>query len=290
METKVTKNKYGFYELEKKELSEEYLKLYYQEKYYQENKGAYQNSYTEEEKVHIINTIKQKHHIINSIQDSLKGKLLDIGCGEGWVLQYFQDYGWDVTGLDYSSFGVEGNCPSMLNKVVVGNIYDNLTKLDTKYDVIWLDNVLEHVLDPFSLLVQITNIMSEGCILMIEVPNDFSLIQQKLLEMKYIDNTFWVTPPDHISYFNREGLNNICDAAGLTKISDSASFPIDFNLLNNDTNYVRDKSKGKNVHLSRVMLENILSDISIPDTVELYQSLAKLGLGRNIISFFSLSQ
>jgi hypothetical protein len=76
----------------------------------------------------------------------------------------------------------------------------------------------------------------------------------------------------------------------MKKVFDLADFPIDFNLSNMDTNYVRDKSKGKNVHLSRVFLENLLDEISITNTVELYKALAELGLGRDITSFFSPMQ
>jgi hypothetical protein len=99
-----------------------------------------------------------------------------------------------------------------------------------------------------------------------------------------------VCPPDHISYFNSEGLSKLCHAAGLEKKYEIADFPIDFNLLNPDTNYFLDKTKGKNVHLARVELENLFCEISIPKTVELYKSLAKLGLGRNITAFFQLDQ
>jgi len=49
----------------------------------------------------------------------------------------------------------------------------------------------------------------------------------------------------------------LCLTAGLEKKYEIAGFPIDFILINPDTNYVTDKSKGKNGHLSRERL-NIL--------------------------------
>jgi hypothetical protein len=44
---------------------------------------------------------------------------------------------------------------------------------------------------------------------------------------------------------------------------------------------------GKGCHQVRVVIENLLHDISPEKTNEFYQALANLGLGRNIIGFFT---
>jgi hypothetical protein len=62
--------------------------------------------------------------------------------------------------------------------------------------------------------------------------------------------------------------------------------PIDFNLLNPDSNYVEDSSKGKNCHKSRVTIDNLMHAVSVESAVNYYKSLADLGMGRQIISFF----
>jgi 2-polyprenyl-3-methyl-5-hydroxy-6-metoxy-1,4-benzoquinol methylase len=197
--------------------------------------------------------------------------LLDIGCGEGWTLQYFYNQGWKIKGLDYSSFGVKQHNPAMSDYLLQGDIYETLSQLDERFDVIWLENVLEHVLNPASLLQQIIKLMSSQSLLVITVPNDFSILQHKLMELNCIDEPFWVMPPDHISYFNREGLAQLCAAIGLKKKCDMADFPIDFNLCNIDTNYVKDSSKGRNVNLDSVTIENLLDEISIAKTIEIYK-------------------
>ncbi|MDR1896241.1 MAG: class I SAM-dependent methyltransferase [Prevotellaceae bacterium] len=285
---RVIKNKFGFYELTEKP-SEDVLKKYYEDLYYQNETGTYQSVYNEDEKRMIQNKIKRIHFVINRLwgTNEKKGKLLDIGCGEGWVLQHFYNHDWDVKGIDYSSHGIKSQNPAMLPFLCQGDIYNLLNVGDQKYDVIWLACVLEHVLEPKLLLTQVANMISPDGILIITVPNDFSVLQQKLLEKNYIDTSFWIASPDHISYFNKDGLENLCSEAGMKKVFDMTEFPIDFNLANMDSNYVRDKSKGKNVHLSRVFLENLLDEISMPKTVELYKALAELGLGREIISFFT---
>jgi SAM-dependent methyltransferase len=217
------------------------------------------------------------------------GQIIDIGCGEGWVLHWFYNNGWNVKGLDYSAFGIGTHNPEMLQYFCDGDIYKNLKNLNGQFDIIWLQNVLEHVLNPKQLLLRIKHLMMPDSILMIQVPNDFSVIQHKLLAMNCIDREFWITAPDHISYFNRNGLENLCSATGLKKRAEIADFPIDFNLFNPDTNYVKDKSRGRNVHLSRVLIENMLDEISPQKTVELYKILGAMGLGRELIHFYSLA-
>ncbi|HBV96587.1 MAG: hypothetical protein JL50_16600 [Peptococcaceae bacterium BICA1-7] len=282
-------NKYGFYELKNKPTPEE-LKKYYSEKYYQEAEGSYQINYAEDEIIYIKNKIEQRYAIINELLpgEIVKRRFLDIGCGEGWALKYFSERCWDVTGLDYSEYGCRAQNPDMLQYMIIGDINECLDKLtgQENFNIIWLDNVLEHVLSPLDLLIKCKKLVNKDGVLVIDVPNDFSPIQQHLLDNGYITKSFWVAVPDHISYFNSEGLISICDESGWTCSYVMGDFPIDIFLLNENTNYVEDKSKGKNCHKARVSIENLLHSISPSKTNELYRVLAQLGLGRGITAFF----
>lgn len=285
------KNRFGFYELAAKPSAEE-LSRYYAQKYYQDSCSTYQQGYPEEELRYVRNKLGQKYAILSTL---LEGRqtgppaFLDVGAGEGWALSFFKERGWQCTGLDYSQFGCQTHNPSCLADLMVGDIYENLATLLEKrhsFDVILLDNVLEHVLEPLELLDRLRGLVRPAGVLIIEVPNDCSALQQHLLEHGHISRPFWVAVPDHISYFNREGLLALCQAAGWEGRDLVGDFPIDFNLLNPATNYVEDRSAGKACHQTRVAVENLLHEISPEKTNELYRLLAGLGLGRQIIGFF----
>ena len=286
----VIKNKYGFNELEEKPSNDE-LGEYYSKKYYQEQKSTYSHMYSSIELKYIKNKISQKYYAFKDLLvNSSKHSLLDIGCGEGFCMKYFMDMGWDVTGCDYSEYGIKTHNPACSNNILVGNIYDKIEALiakSQKFDVIWLDNVLEHVLDPLGLLIQCRKLSKENGILIIEVPNDFSALQRFLYSSNIIHQEFWIAIPDHISYFNKEGLEKICSEAGWRSFRILSDFPIDFNLANQDANYVTDRTKGKEAHIQRILLDNLFSDISIEKTNRLYEALADLGLGRQIIGIFT---
>ncbi len=286
----IRKNRFGFYELAQKPSPED-LSDYYRNKYYQQDGGCYEKSYSAEEVQYINNKLEQKYALLSALLSGDKKELsfLDVGAGEGWALRFFKGKGWRCTGLDYSRFGCEAHNPDLLADLIVGNIYQELDALreqKSQFDVILLDNVLEHVLDPLALLTSLHALMRPAGVLIVEVPNDCSVLQQHLLEQGYISTPFWIAVPDHISYFNHQGLAALGESAGWTVMDMLGDFPIDFHLFNPATNYVENKAAGKPCHRTRVAVENLLHGISPDKTNDLYRALAGLGLGRQIIGFF----
>ena len=200
-------NRFGFHELASKPSAAE-LRKYYSEKYYQECCGAYQKKYSPEELTYIRNKLEQKALVLEPLLGTSGRRFLDVGAGEGWGLSFFREKGWSCTGLDYSRFGCQAHNPACLDDLIVGDIYESLSRLrreKRRFELILLDNVLEHVLDPLALLLDLRELTAPGGVLVIEVPNDCSPLQLHLLEKGEISRPFWVAVPDHISYFNRRG-------------------------------------------------------------------------------------
>lgn len=292
MQKKVYLNFYGYYEIMNKPLEKE-LENYYAQKYYQQSKGTYQKQYTKQEIKLITNKLNRKDFVLNNYltaaQKNKKIEFLDVGSGEGWALDFFSKLYYNVTGVDYSDFGCKCHNPDQIGNMIIGDISKTLIELienHVTYDIIQLDNVLEHVISPANMLDHLNRLLDAEGILIIEVPNDFSVLHEYLLENSHIDNKFWIAYPDHLSYFNKDGLVNLLKDNNFKLIDLITDFPIDLNLVNEDTNYVKDKSKGKNVHFARVEIENLLSGISLEQTLNMYRILAKMGIGRNIIGFF----
>jgi hypothetical protein len=117
------------------------------------------------------------------------------------------------------------------------------------------------------------------------VPNDFSVVQRTLWEEGLIDRPYWVRVPDHINYFSLEGLDNLMTEAGFTRYRAGCDYPIDFDLFNERTNYVK-HPEVKASHRARLKIENMLHRISIPKTADLYEKMAEMGLGRNITGYY----
>ncbi len=294
-------NEFGYYEIKDKPSPEE-LREYYAQRYYQENLTTYQAEYPLEELEHLNGKLRLRHWVLAQLR--LAGQqngasaypewdnhnsFLDIGCGEGWALAYFQKQGWDVLGLDFSSFALEKFNPELRSQLRTGDLFEQVRQLSREgqaFDVLWLDNVLEHVLDPAELLRLCRTLIKPNGVLVVDVPNDFSSLQQHLLDTGKIDRPFWVVLPDHLSYFNQTGLRNLAEATGWGVGKVLGDQPIDLNLLNPATNYVMNREAGHAAHRARLEQDNfLLHTASIPAVAAYYESLAAVGLGRNIVAF-----
>lgn len=285
----VEKNRFGFYSL-KNIPTIEFLADYYANKYHQQPSGDYQTSYNDEEIKFFTAKIEQKFLAASRLLPPgfQRGSFLDVGCGEGWGLSFFHGKKWEVTGLDFSDWGCQAHNPKMSTYLRRGDIAEGviaLGKQGKQFDIVMLDNVLEHVRDPLKLVTDCLPITRSGGILIIEVPNDFSVVQKLATDTKAISKPFWIAAPDHISYFNEEGLINLCREAGWKHADSMTSWPIDFNLFNPGTNYVETPALGKACHRSRLAIENLIHSISPEKANDLYRAFAALGIGRELTVF-----
>jgi 2-polyprenyl-3-methyl-5-hydroxy-6-metoxy-1,4-benzoquinol methylase len=281
------KKKYdGFYQIASMPTQEEVSK-HYAEKYYQSNAGHYQSSYTEEELEYHINFGKRFEAWVPD--EALKdGKtVLDVGCGEGFCMEHFRKIGYEVTGLDFSREGMEMHNKHLTEHTRFGDVYELLNETiesGKTFSVIILKHVLEHVLDPEGLLQRLKKLVSPNGVIIILVPNDFSSLQLKLVEEEKV-TPFWIAPPEHLSYWTREGLERFVDENGYKVLKYTSDYPIDFDLVVEHTNYNRNGAVGKFSHLKRVRVTNLLCEQSAAECNEHYRSLAKMGMGRELIFY-----
>lgn len=292
---KILKNKrFGYYEIIPKP-SEEDLRNYYKDKYYQNGHGTYENYYEKEEVAYFRNKVAQKDYVVKKFLpiSANTRTLLDIGCGEGFTLSYYHKKGWVVTGVDFSDYGLKINHPHLLPYLKQGNIFEEIQELaedELQFDIVWLDNVLEHVRKPESLIQQCYRLTKNGGLLVIEVPNDYSDFQETLLQTNKIQKKYWEAFPDHLNYFSYQSLKNICEYNGWKTKKVISDFPIEWYLADNHSNYVNTRQLGKEAHHARIFIENFLHNNqknNPGNLINFYESMAKVGMGRQIIGFFA---
>jgi len=269
--------------------SQEELDHFYREEYFQACKSySYSHDYFEEEMQFNLTQPVVADYIWKQARDKPVGKLIDIGCGEGFFARYFYDHGWEIECCDLSSFAIEKHNPEILGFFTKNNIFKELDKLiinNNKFDFINLSNVLEHVREPINLLERVKKIMGKDSMLRIKVPNDFSTLQQILLDSSRISSEYWFNPPGHVNFFTKESLKEVLTSCGFRIVKVLANFPIEILLINKFSNYVIDKSKGTEAHNVRVVMERYLMDHGTDKYVEFMSLSAEVGLGRAIIVF-----
>jgi 2-polyprenyl-3-methyl-5-hydroxy-6-metoxy-1,4-benzoquinol methylase len=287
MKYKAIKNRLGYYEITPKPESD-FLEDYYENKYYQQGIGGSLN-YSVEETQNIHNKQNDIYQLLKPLLKNSNISMCDVGCGEGWNLKFFKEKCWQVIGMDISDYGILEKNPNLSKYFIKTGIMDGVCDLEKRgklFDVILLMNVLEHVLEPIKLIETLKKLLSKDGLLVIQVPNDYSLLQLQALNEGFVTDSFWVSPPDHLNYFNKDSLVKLLDESGFFCKDLFSNFPIEFYLFNDATNYQKTKNAGKSVHQSRIILENIISKVPFDSAMNLYRAFAEAGLGRNITGIF----
>jgi 2-polyprenyl-3-methyl-5-hydroxy-6-metoxy-1,4-benzoquinol methylase len=287
--TKIIKNKYGFFEVKNKPSRDE-LSSFYSKKYYQNPTGQYQNNYSNEEIKYFSNKAKVALKTITRINSSAKS-LFEIGCGEGFFADYlFKNNISDLELNDFSDFGLKTFHPHLIKFLKKLDVYDHINQVyntNKCFDIISMDNVLEHVIDPELLLRNLMNLMHEKSVIRITVPNDFSSFQDMLLRKGMSEET-WINPPEHLSYFNSVNLVKFCEALGFRVYSAQCDFPIEIFLTNENTHYYKNSVLGKSAHKSRIICTDFLINEDIDSFIALSEAAAKLQFGRDVTVYLGL--
>lgn len=102
-----------------------------------------------------------------------RGKLLDVGAGEGTLLEVAASRGWDGEGTEVSPVMVEHMAKREL-RVHRGELED-LGLAEGEFHAVVLNHVLEHVGNPRSTLAEVARILRPEGLVRVEVPNLASL-------------------------------------------------------------------------------------------------------------------
>jgi SAM-dependent methyltransferase len=95
-------------------------------------------------------------------------KILEIGCGTGGNLSMLKQYG-DVSAMEMEPSAAENAAKLSGTEIKIGWLPDNIPFTQT-FDVICLFDVLEHVEDDKAALLEITQLLKPGGIILLTVP------------------------------------------------------------------------------------------------------------------------
>ena len=137
--------------------------------------------------------------------------LLEIGCSIGYTLEAAKIRGIDELGTDISKYAVE-YCEK-LDLNAAQTTFENLIDSNQKFDLIFMQHVLEHFEDPFATLGKCSELLNENGLILIMVPNS----NYKRAISKNSKHRFYSMSgvgPEHYVYFNYNNIESVLNAKG----------------------------------------------------------------------------
>lgn len=145
------------------------------------------------------------------LSDKSDGRLLEIGCGSGSMLEFMGSLGWRTEGLDIDPAAVAKARERGLS-VSLGTLEEQRYEENT-FDAVIMSHVIEHVPDPESLLRECLRILKPGGALSLVTPNTESA--GRLL---FGRSWLHLDPPRHLTLFNTKTINKLAQKAGFNRI------------------------------------------------------------------------
>ncbi len=253
------------------------LSSVYKDDYYTTEKPLYLEQHAEDKEWWQM-VYAERYDLFEEMLPTEGRTLLDVGSGPGYFLAEGARRGWSVTGIE-PSLAASEHARSMGLDVVQGFLGSDTAPALGMFDVIHMSEVLEHIPDPGEMIRLLRSMLNPGGLLYVMVPNEYSPFQEALRDGCGFD-PWWVSPPHHVNYFNRDSLAGLMRSADFEVVHSDATFPIDMFLLMGE-NYVGDDATGRRCHALRKNFEfNLAKAGKTQLKKDLYSSLAELGLGR----------
>lgn len=146
------------------------------------------------------------------LKHSPKGRVLDIGSGDGLFLGYMKSVGWEAFGAEPRKAAAEASEKQFGITVFPGMLHDAPFEKGS-FDAVTLNNVFEHVHNPVELLEQVKEFLKPDGLLMIDVPN-FNSLESRLFGDRWVA----LDVPRHLYHYTRKTLVAMLEKGGFSTV------------------------------------------------------------------------
>lgn len=181
----------------------------YQESYWQSDcaKDYGYTDYLQDGELYLRTYRKRIRHITERVSG---GKLLDVGCAAGYFLAVARDAGFEIHGNDVAAPMVRHAREELgLENIELGTL-ESVGYPDAAFDVVTLWDVIEHLADPLSVLVECRRVLKPGGILVLETQNVASrfarVMGRRWHHYKMIEHLYHFDPKTCTALLEKAGL------------------------------------------------------------------------------------
>ena len=142
----------------------------------------------------------------NFISKKNPAKILDIGCGTGYLLHKLKEKGFSVYGIEP---GLQARIGIDKYKLPITTDFFPSMKINQKFDLIISSLVLEHIINPESFLIDIKNCLTENGTVILGVPNSEPFISTGDISTLFHEHWSYFTPKSFYNFLRYNGADNI---------------------------------------------------------------------------------
>lgn len=134
------------------------------------------------------------------------GRLLDLGCGPGTFSIAARARGWTTVGLDINATSV-AHCRAR-GLEVIGGAFPHPALAGQRFDVVAMNDFLEHLTDPVGALRTVHDLLASGGVVFISTP-DVGSAMARLTGSRWLH----LKPNEHLVYFDRRTIRRALEAS-----------------------------------------------------------------------------
>ncbi|MBU0604819.1 MAG: class I SAM-dependent methyltransferase [Candidatus Omnitrophica bacterium] len=199
------------------------------------------------------------------------GRLLDVGCATGFLLDEARKAGWEASGVELSAWAVGYAKTALHIETIFHGILKNAGYPDNYFDAVIMKDSIEHLTDPVSVLIEIRRVLKPDGIICVNTPNIDSLTGRTLKAR------WWGVKQAHLYYFTRKTLHAMLESAGFDPIRTKSHVRV-FTLK-----YWLGRLRGYNEFIYRIfmflikcrLIKNGLFRLDLGDQIEVYARKAQ---------------
>lgn len=166
-------------------------------------------------------------------------KILELGCGEGMFGSYLRDkMSTEVWGIEIETkFATKAK--KNLDKVYIGDAETIIKKLPAKsFDVIVANDVLEHMVDPYSVLKEAKRILKKDGVVVSSIPNmrNYHVLHKLVRQGQWEYEESGILDRTHLRWFTYKSIIKMYEDLGYEVVQqagiDDSYMPPNYRIVN----------------------------------------------------------
>jgi SAM-dependent methyltransferase len=153
----------------------------------------------------------QRSEVLPFIPEGV-AKVLEIGCAEGnFGFQLKERGACEVWGVEFVESAAK-RAQRVLDRVLIGDIADLVDPLpDDYFDLVVCNDVLEHMVDPFTVLSKLKRCISERGVVVSSIPNIryYPTFRDLLIHKNWEYEEFGILDSTHLRFFTVRSIRNM---------------------------------------------------------------------------------